>query len=43
MGVCDVEALDELAREHEMTRIAMHDMPADNKILVWQKCRVIER
>ncbi len=43
MGVRDVEALDELAREHEMIRIAMHDMPADNKILVWQKCRVIER
>ncbi len=43
MGVRDLEALDELAREHEMTRIAMHDMPTDNKILVWQKCRVVER
>ncbi len=43
MGVRDLEALDELARDNELTRIALHDMPADNKLVVWQKCRVIER
>ncbi len=43
MGVRDLEALDDLARDNELTRIALHDMPADNKLVVWQKCRVIER
>ncbi len=43
MGVRNLEDLDALASEHDLLRIALHDMPADNKIVVWQKCRVIER
>jgi len=42
MGVRNLEDLDALASEHDLLRIALHDMPADNKIAVWQKCRVIE-
>ncbi len=43
MGVRDLEDLDHLASDHDLLRIALHDMPADNKLVVWQKCRVIER
>ena len=42
-GVRDFEALLELARENEMTLVADHEMPANNRTLVWQKVRVIEQ
>jgi cyclopropane fatty-acyl-phospholipid synthase-like methyltransferase len=37
MGIRDIEALDGLAAEGGMARVAMHEMPANNFIAVWQK------
>jgi len=36
-GVRDFEALDELAADNAMGLVQDHAMPADNRILVWQK------
>ena len=36
-GIRDFEALNILAQQHGMTLLADHVMPANNRILVWQK------
>jgi cyclopropane fatty-acyl-phospholipid synthase-like methyltransferase len=36
-GIRDIEALDELAAANGMKRISDYAMPANNRILVWQK------
>ena len=36
-GIRDFEALDELAREAGMTLMKDHEMPANNRMLVWSK------
>lgn len=41
-GIRDFEALCKLADQHDLTLVADHAMPANNRILVWQKCRMIE-
>jgi len=40
-GVRDFEALDKLAGLHDLVLLADHEMPANNRILVWQKAKVI--
>lgn len=41
-GIRDFEALVALAREHDLALVEDHTMPANNRTLVWQKCRTIE-
>jgi cyclopropane fatty-acyl-phospholipid synthase-like methyltransferase len=41
-GVRDFEALNELAAKHDMTLLEDFEMPENNRILVWQKARVID-
>ncbi len=41
-GIRDFEALVALAREHDLALVEDHAMPANNRTLVWQKCRTIE-
>jgi hypothetical protein len=36
-GVRDVDALDEVAREHGLALVQTHPMPANNLLLVWQR------
>ncbi len=36
-GIRDQEALDKLADDNGLQRVADHEMPANNRILVWQK------
>lgn len=37
MGVRHLESLDEYARDHNMARIRLYTMPANNHIAVWRK------
>lgn len=41
-GVRDFEALNILAGNQDMTLLEDHEMPANNRILVWQKAEVVE-
>lgn len=41
-GIRDFEALATLAAAHELSLVADHPMPANNRTLVWQKSRTIE-
>jgi len=41
-GVRDFEALNTLAADQDMTLLEDYEMPENNRILVWQKARVIE-
>lgn len=41
-GVRDFEALNTLAAKHDMTLLEDYEMPENNRILVWQKARVID-
>ena len=41
-GIRDFEALNELAAIQDMTLLDDHEMPANNRILVWQKATVVE-
>jgi SAM-dependent methyltransferase len=38
-GIRDFEAVTALAREHELVLVEDHGMPANNRMLVWQKHR----
>ncbi len=42
-GIRDFEALNQLANDNDLILIADHAMPANNRSLVWQKSRLIER
>ena len=37
MGIRDVEAVDELADEQDLSLVADYSMPANNQLLVWQR------
>lgn len=37
MGIRDIEAVDELARERELLLFADYPMPANNQLLMWQR------
>lgn len=36
-GIRNVQDLDDIASKHGLTRVAVHDMPANNHVLVYQK------
>ena len=37
MGIRDIEAVNELAEKQELSLVKDYDMPANNRLLVWQK------
>ncbi len=41
-GIRDYEKLVELGRQHDLRLVHDYDMPANNRILIWQKSRVVE-
>ncbi|HEB54971.1 MAG TPA: DUF938 domain-containing protein [Gammaproteobacteria bacterium] len=41
-GIRDYEKLVELGRQHELRLVHDHEMPANNRILIWQKTRLVE-
>ncbi len=41
-GIRDFEKLLELGRQHELRLVHDYEMPANNRLLVWQKARVVE-
>ncbi len=41
-GIRDYEKLVELGRQHELRLVQDFEMPANNRILIWQKTQVVE-
>ncbi|HEB85751.1 MAG TPA: DUF938 domain-containing protein [Gammaproteobacteria bacterium] len=41
-GIRDYENLVELGRQHDLRLVHDYEMPANNRILIWQKSRVVE-
>ena len=41
-GIRDYEKLLELGRQHELRLVHDYEMPANNRLLIWQKARIVE-
>lgn len=39
MGIRDLEALDELAAEHALSRVSLYRVPSNNRVVIWKNTK----